>query len=106
MNIYKYGLTQDKEIYILECPVLQKFKGTGTEVTQYDIQEPTKKKWIFVKDLEQCSNKVMYSTSPDKKDEYVRQLKEAYNNAIENYLKKAEDSKKNLEEILRVNKLI
>lgn len=104
MNIYKYGLTQEKVIYVLECLVLQEKESRDGQL-MYEVQEGNKKKWIYVIDLEVYSNKVMYSTSGDNKEKFISCLKEACKNTIESYYKKAEDTKHMLEEILKINNI-
>lgn len=111
MNIYKYGVNQEKVIYVVECSVLQKKPSTRDGRLVYEIMEevgPNRRlrKWIYADDLEVYSSKVMYSASGDKKMEFIKRLKEAYENTIDSYLKKAEDSRNNLGEILKVNNLI
>lgn len=105
MNIYKYGLTQDKVIYVLECPVLQEKNSLRDGRLKYEIQEGKKKSWIYADELEVMSNKVMYSSSGDNKDKYVEALKEACKNTADTYLKKSQDTLAMLSEILRINNL-
>lgn len=107
MNIYKYGINQEKVIYVLECPVLQeKPSARDSKRLCYEIQEGKKRTWIFADELDTYSNRVMYSASGDKKMEFVRIFKEACENTINSYLKKAEDTRNNLGEILKINNLI
>ena len=109
MNIYKYGLTQNKVIYVLECPVLQEKNPLRDGRLKYEIQEEypgyKKKSWIYADELEVMSNKRMYSLSGDNKDKYVEALKEACKNTADNYLKKSQEALAMLSEILRINNL-
>ena len=106
MNIYKYGLTQEKVIYVLECPVIDEKQSPRDGRRMYEIQENKKKTWIYEEDLETYSNKTMYSASGDNKMDFVKKLKEASEATINNYLKKAEDTRNILGEVLKINNLI
>lgn len=103
MNIYKYGLTQDKVIYVLECEVLQEKDSPRDGRLKYEIREGKTKKWIYADELEIMSNKVLYSASGDEKQRFIESLKDSFKLTIEGYLKKAEGTKALLEEILKIN---
>ncbi len=109
MTIYKYGLTQDKVIYVLECPVLQEKNSLRDGRLKYEIREEypwyKKKSWIYADELEVMSKKVMYSSSGDNKDKYVEALKEALKNTADSYLKKSQDTLAVLSEIIKINNL-
>lgn len=105
MVIYKYGLTQEKLIYKLECPVLEERIGRNG-LKMYDIKtNRTNKKWIYENEIEVYNNKVLYSFSPDKMDFYIDCLKSHYARMYEDFIKKSEDVKLGLAEILKINNL-
>ena len=99
MNIYKYSINIEKIICITECPIIEE------TTSQYIIQEPKKKNRISKDCIDVFENKVLYSFSDDKKTDYVEMIKGHYNRVSEDYLKKSEDAKKSLAEILKINNL-
>lgn len=103
MNIYKYSVSQEKTIIVTECEVLK-------ETPQgYIIKVPGKfnARDLFIKyeNLEVVSKRLLYSTSPDKMDFYVSELKESFARIIAKYKKQASIAEANLKTILSNSEL-
>ena len=98
MIIYKYGLTKELTFRIMTCELVEEYASS------YRVKDENNKSTYVDKDkLEVFDNKVMFSTSPDKKEEYFKKLIESANTTVENYNKKALETKARLEEILKIN---
>lgn len=104
MIMYKYTISIDNVIRVVECPILNEKENKGKKM--WDIQEDRLKKWVYEDELDTIkSNRIMYSLSGDKLKYFFDSVIEVCNKTIEDYYKKADATKQRLKEIMENNKI-
>ena len=101
MIIYRYGLNKELEFELLALEVQENHFGNS-----YKVKVKTTTKYIDreVVETESLNNRIMYSFSSDKTEEYFNKLIEDYHRVVKGYEDKAQVTQNNLSTVLDINR--